>query len=319
MVGFAPADDPAAELRLRQLGVVHVLPSDADPGAISASGPGGGRRDSSRAAARTSRIRGCRCAAFVAGRGGGRCRSPTRASWWRCGDPPARRAGAAWRSALAAELAALGCDTLLVDADVYGGVVGQLLGLLDESPGLAAACRLANNGALDVDGSRGPGAAGVARPAGAHRHQPGRPVAGAAARVAGGRCSSWRVAIAQVTVVDCGFALEQDEELSYDTMAPRRNGATVAVLEQADVVLAVGSADPVGLQRLVRGLAELKERAPAAEPQVVVNRLRRSAVPGDAESRDPGGAAALRGRRRRALRPPRHGRLRQRGRRRAAP
>jgi hypothetical protein len=69
--------------------------------------------------------------------------------------------------------------------------------------------------------------------------------------------------LATLTVVDCGFGLEQDEELSYDTTAPRRNGATLATLAEADHVIAVGSADPVGLQRLVRGLADLAEALPA--------------------------------------------------------
>jgi Flp pilus assembly CpaE family ATPase len=52
-------------------------------------------------------------------------------------------------------------------------------------------------------------------------------------------------------------------------------------LDSAEVVLAVGSADPVGLQRLIRGLATLREVVPAAEPQVVANRLRRGVVPGN--------------------------------------
>jgi len=46
-------------------------------------------------------------------------------------------------------------------------------------------------------------------------------------------------------------------------------------------VLAVGSADPVGLQRLIRGLASLRESAPSVDPQVLVNRLRRGPIPGD--------------------------------------
>ena len=50
--------------------------------------------------------------------------------------------------------------------------------------------------------------------------------------------------LADFTVVDCGFCLETDEELSFDTLAPRRNGATLAVLDDADLVVAVGSADP---------------------------------------------------------------------------
>jgi Flp pilus assembly CpaE family ATPase len=88
--------------------------------------------------------------------------------------------------------------------------------------------------------------------------------------------------LAAVTVVDVGFGLEQDEELAHDTMAPRRNGAALAVLEQADTVVVVGTADPVGLQRLVRGLSELREAVPGMTPTVVVNRLRASAIPGDA-------------------------------------
>ncbi len=69
----------------------------------------------------------------------------------------------------------------------------------------------------------------------------------------------------------------------FDTAAPRRNGATLAALGGADTVVAVGSADPVGLQRLVRGLAELAEAVPGVRPVVVVNRLRASAVGGRPE------------------------------------
>jgi MinD-like ATPase involved in chromosome partitioning or flagellar assembly len=90
--------------------------------------------------------------------------------------------------------------------------------------------------------------------------------------------------LAALTVVDCGFGLEQDEELSYDTTAPRRNGATLATLADADHVIAVGSADPVGLQRLVRGLAELADAVPDCRPRIVVNRVRKGPVHGAAEA-----------------------------------
>ncbi|MDQ4038179.1 MAG: chromosome partitioning protein, partial [Actinomycetota bacterium] len=88
-------------------------------------------------------------------------------------------------------------------------------------------------------------------------------------------------ALAQIVVLDCGFCLEQDEELSYDTAAPRRNGATLAILEAADVVLCVSGADPVALQRTVRALGELREALPGCTPRVVVNRTRSVVVPGD--------------------------------------
>jgi MinD-like ATPase involved in chromosome partitioning or flagellar assembly len=184
---------------------------------------------------------------------------------------------------LAAELAGLRRSTLLVDADVYGGVVAQLLGLLDEAPGLAAAARLANSGTLHLESL-----AGLARTvlpdlrvlSGAARADRWPELRPAALEVVLELARS----LAAVTVVDCGFSLEQDEELAYDTAAPRRNGATLTVLSAADTVLAVGTADPVGLQRLVRGLGELRETVPGVDPLVVVNRLRATAVPGDAEA-----------------------------------
>ena len=183
---------------------------------------------------------------------------------------------------VAAELAALGTSVLLADADVYGGSVAQVLGLLDEAPGLAAAARSAGNGSLDRSALAalsplvGPHLrvlSGISR---AERWPELRP--SAVQRV-------WEVAreVAAVTVVDCAFCLEQDEELAFDTAAPLRNGVTLTTLATADVVLAVGGADPVGLHRLVRGLSELRDVLPGATPRVVANRVRSSVV-----GRDPG-------------------------------
>ena len=67
--------------------------------------------------------------------------------------------------------------------------------------------------------------------------------------------------MAPLTIVDCGFCLEADEEITFDTMAPRRNGATLALLAEADVVFAVGSGDPAGMERLIRA-----RRCPASPP-----------------------------------------------------
>jgi Flp pilus assembly CpaE family ATPase len=82
--------------------------------------------------------------------------------------------------------------------------------------------------------------------------------------------------LSSVVVVDCAFCLELDEEISYDTAAPRRNGATLAALEDADRVVVVGSADPVGLARLLRALSDLTVSVPGVDPLVVVNRMRPS-------------------------------------------
>ena len=176
---------------------------------------------------------------------------------------------------LAAELAA-GVPTLLVDCDTYGSSLAQALGLLDEAPGMAAAARAADQGSLDL-----PALARLA------------PEVSAGLRVLTGipRAERWtelRAAsvahvltiarrLARFVVVDCGFSIEDDEELSYDTLAPRRNAATLTALEAADELVVVGSAEPVGLQRLVRAVQDLGA-VPAPEPTVVVNRVRASAV-----------------------------------------
>ena len=127
--------------------------------------------------------------------------------------------------------------------------------MLDEAPGLAAACRLANNGSLDLHSLAGVALelrptlrvlTGIAR---ADRWLEVRP---SALRAVLDLARS----LAPFTVVDCGFCLEQDEELAYDTTAPRRNGATLAVLEAADEVIGVAAADPIGLARYVRALPD---------------------------------------------------------------
>jgi MinD-like ATPase involved in chromosome partitioning or flagellar assembly len=78
-------------------------------------------------------------------------------------------------------------------------------------------------------------------------------------------------------VVDVGFCLEADEELSFDSMTPRRNGAALKIMELADDI-AVGAADAVGIPRLVRGLGELKDAAEQATIRVVLNKVRKSSV-----------------------------------------
>jgi MinD-like ATPase involved in chromosome partitioning or flagellar assembly len=151
------------------------------------------------------------------------------------------------------------------------------LALLDESAGLAAAVRAAQQGALDADrlarlaplvttGLRV--LTGLPRPQRWAELRPsGLDVVWARARE-----------VCDVTLVDCGFGLDADEELSFDTTAPQRNGATLSALAAADEVVAVGAADPVGLQRLVRGLQDLREVLGPRRPRVVVTRVRASAV-----------------------------------------
>lgn len=172
-------------------------------------------------------------------------------------------------AALAAELASRGQGTLLLDADPYGGALAQHLGVLDQVSGLLAAARLANAGELDAARL-----AGCASTLGERlRVVTGLPRADRWVEVrpsAYEELLSTAVSLEPHVVVDTGFCLEQEQG------APAgRNAMTLTTLDRADRIVVVGSADPVGLARLVRALhdlAELTDRVPV----VVVNRMRTS-------------------------------------------
>ncbi|MBC7298204.1 MAG: hypothetical protein H5T82_04850 [Demequina sp.] len=258
VVGVPSSQD--AEDHLRSLGIDQLLPADADAAAVLAS-----------VSAASSRV----------------------ASTERADDPPERESvgrgviiavwgptGAPGRTTLAVSMAydlALKEPTVLVDVDTYGGAVAQALGLLDEAPGIAALARASLQGSLSEDT--------------VNRHAlqaaPGLRVLSGVTRAdrwtelsASALEPVWELLRGQaaVTVVDCGFSLERDEELQYDTHAPQRNGATLSALAAADVVVAVGSAEPLGIQRMVHALAELDAVVPVeTTPRlVVVNRVRGS-------------------------------------------
>jgi MinD-like ATPase involved in chromosome partitioning or flagellar assembly len=175
-------------------------------------------------------------------------------------------------SALAAELAGRGAATVLVDLDPYGGAVSQHLGILDEVSGLLSAARLAGSGQLEerfASVCRGVGdhlavVTGLPRP---DRWREVRPAhVDQLLDLARGRGD---------VVVDTGFCLE-DEGASELGGRPGRNATTLSALEQADEVVVVGAADPVGLARLARGLVDLRELTSGAPVRVVVNRMRGS-------------------------------------------
>jgi MinD-like ATPase involved in chromosome partitioning or flagellar assembly len=175
---------------------------------------------------------------------------------------------------VADELARAGVATLLADADTYGPSLAQMLGILDEASGLAAAARAANAGTLDV----------AALAACARSLPTGLRVLTGITRAdrwpelpASAVGEVWRVAraLVQLVVVDSGFCLEEDEDLVHDTAAPRRNGAALATLAVADEVVVVGAADPVGVARLVAGLHELRAARAPGHVLVVLTRVRR--------------------------------------------
>lgn len=182
---------------------------------------------------------------------------------------------------LAAAFAEAGQETLLVDVDTYGSSTSQVLGVLDDAPGVAAACRSASGGSLNP--------AVLARIAVSTQERL-RVLTGVASAdrwpelSPAGLEQVWRTArdLCPWTVVDTGPVLEEDEELSYDTRAPRRNAATLSALRAADQVIVVGRADPVGLARLLRALVELGDTVPGCAPVVIVTAVRAAACGTDA-------------------------------------
>ena len=186
---------------------------------------------------------------------------------------------------LATELARGGRHVALVDADTHAPAVAISLGLADEGPGFAAACRQAELGVLDdaeltrislpleTAGGSVDVLVGINRPS--------RWPELTASRVtdALASCRSW----ADHTVVDVAASLEHDEEIVSDLVGGlRRNTATLAALAAADHVVAVLSAEPVSTARFLRGYTELRAVVGATPISVVVNRFRGAALGVDA-------------------------------------
>ncbi|WP_282846522.1 AAA family ATPase [Microbacterium oxydans] len=177
---------------------------------------------------------------------------------------------------LAVELSRTGRRTALVDADTVAPSLAVLLGLGDDAPGIAAACRRAERGALDpAELTRL--ATTVTTSAGDIEVLPGInrpsrwPELSSARLVAALRtCRGW----IDETVVDVAGAFDADEEVTYDLAGPRRHAATTAALQEADLIVAIASADPLGISRFIRDHAELRRLTSPTPVIVVVNQVR---------------------------------------------
>ena len=189
--------------------------------------------------------------------------------------------GAPGRSTLALALAAYLNEqgsTILVDCDINAPAQVQLLGLPEDSSGLASAARLATHGELDstrlvqtllsakadLQVLTGLGRSGRWREL---------PVAS--------MNKVWEVCrhTAEYTVVDLSGGLEEERVEDF-AMEPDHAAVAAALLEQADLTLIVGAADPVGIRRLIQ-LLNSNRQAVGGRSQVVVNRVRSSTAGAD--------------------------------------
>ena len=189
--------------------------------------------------------------------------------------------GAPGRSTLALALPAYLNEqgsTILVDCDINAPAQVQLLGLPEDSSGLASAARLATHGELDstrlvqtllsakadLQVLTGLGRSGRWREL---------PVAS--------MNKVWEVCrhTAEYTVVDLSGGLEEERVEDF-AMEPDHDAVAAALLEQADLTLIVGAADPVGIRRLIQ-LLNSNRQAVGGRSQVVVNRVRSSTAGAD--------------------------------------
>ena len=192
--------------------------------------------------------------------------------------------GAPGRSTLALALAAYLNEqgsTILVDCDINAPAQVQLLGLPEDSSGLASAARLATHGELDstrlvqtllsakadLQVLTGLGRSGRWREL---------PVAS--------MNKVWEVCrhTAEYTVVDLSGGLEEERVEDF-AMEPDHDAVAAALLKQADLTLIVGAADPVGIRRLIQ-LLNSNRQAVGGRSQVVVNRVRSSTAGADPNS-----------------------------------
>ncbi len=168
-------------------------------------------------------------------------------------------------SNVAWELARAGCETLLVDADTVGPCLSQVLGVIDDVPGLVSACRAVLKGTMtgDTFASLTPYVA---------EHLRLMSGIGVPSRWSELHTSALdRVlkdarACADAVVVDMASPLE-----ASDATAPgrERNGAGLTVLENATHVLAVVNADPVSITRFIREGEHLRELTDAPVSAIV--------------------------------------------------
>lgn len=177
---------------------------------------------------------------------------------------------------LAVELSRAGRRTALVDADTVAPSLALLLGLSDDAPGVAAACRRAERGALDsaeltrLATTVTTGGGDIEVLPGINRPSRWPELSSARLRTTLGACREW----IEETVVDVADAFDADDEVTYDLAGPRRHAATSASLSEADLIIAIASADPLGISRFVRDHAELRRLTAPTPVIVAINQVR---------------------------------------------
>jgi MinD-like ATPase involved in chromosome partitioning or flagellar assembly len=173
---------------------------------------------------------------------------------------------------LAYQLSVSEPDTLLIDADTYGGDVLQSLGIVEELPTLVWAARSAAK--MELDATQLAMALRRASPEGPVV-LPGIPRPELAAEVSD---YGWRRLIDVVrdsfsyAVCDVSFSLEPPEP-SMAVFGEGRNHLTRSTIKEAERTVAVCRADPIGIRNFLWAFDELRSLVDLDDVSIVCNRL----------------------------------------------
>ena len=188
--------------------------------------------------------------------------------------------GSTGRSTLAAALAHTFAKSnvrsghvLLVDADSYAPAQHLIHGANEITAGILAAARLIRQERyLDQEHER------VTLPVGDYRLMTGVTVADRWPELDDHASSLLIHELGQRASLNIfDVSPELDPALVEPSLGIRRNQLTLAVLQRADVVLAIANADPVSIARLIESLPRLIE-AVNGRIIIVINRMRTSAI-----------------------------------------
>lgn len=200
--------------------------------------------------------------------------APMIAVWGAAGSP----GKSAIALSVASELALAGNRVFLLDADNVSPSLGLLVGLTDHPAGIAAACRLASQQRFDLEQlerlsvglSAGRGEVilmtGISDAVRWPELEPGR--------------VDVILSVARenfdFVVVDLASSIESG--LRLELAGLERSALTRQIITQADQVLLVCAADPVGVHRFLLAAPSLMQMSIAGEIFTLVNRLRNSVL-----------------------------------------
>lgn len=179
---------------------------------------------------------------------------------------------------LAFDLARRGHRVILADLDTYAPSIETQLNLVDHPAGLAAACRLASQNRLTE--------------AELVRLSQSVQVSGCVLSIMTGISASGRwpeistekieslldIAANYFDYIVIDTASELAESVQQPISGIERNSASLAALNNSNVILAIGLADPIGIRRYILARQELGQMRLDADILTVINRVRSSVI-----------------------------------------